>query len=1328
MTLPLRLAATEYLDPTRWRWVLSDQRGRFLADHTVRLDPASREYGGFCNLHAYLDFHEPITPPAAQLAALGAWIGTQVFGGLLAALQQQRGAPAVPIQLVVPAQAQELLTRPLELARFADGRRFSEAGIRFVYQLESAPDPAAPKEPIGDALRILAVFSLPVRANPLNLRRERYQLQRFARELSLAQGRAVVLRVLQYGATRDALRDALEEAEGWDIVQLSGHGRQGELLLETETGGEDIIAAGELGELLVPAQARLKLLILAACYSGAGNHAAARIQVGLDTPTRTERAPAAGADQAATTALPSLAQALADQLDCAALAMRYPVDDTFATDLMLALYDRLLDRRRPLPAALHLALQEVAPAAQRHQPLAPATPVLIGPRAAELQLAPPVQRPDWAPSDPSLSVEFPPEPERFVGRLQPMLRASQALAPRSPRRGVLFYGMPGAGKTACALELAYRHEQGRFRGSVWYQAPLEGSDISTALFGLMQAIQTQLNAPKLGLTATLADPAQFRQFTLPRLRALLQQNALLLVLDNLETLLTEAGAWRDPLWGEVVAALLTHNGLSRVVLTSRRAPADLADHPRLQVEAIHALSFAESVLLARELPRLRALFGDEAGLALLRDTLRVVQGHPKLLELADGLAADRAALQARVDAAAQELAARGEVLDAFFTAEGLRAGETRQDEGAFVRVLAEWTAGMLKQLPPVARLLLAVLCRLEPEDRQRHVLEANWTDSITRLAETHPDLVAPARAAGEAGLDDALGVLAAAGLVAIERHGATEDAAVATYAIHPGVAEAVLAAAEPAIGAALDMELGQFYSALFRYAKERELEGAGELVMISARRAAPYLLRQRQWQEASYLLEQLLLRDSSPATLAVVLPLLRRIAAATAGTERELLNAGVLANALRKAGRTAEAEPLMRDIITRAVAVKDYSTASRSAGDLVNLLLSNGRLEEALSLAEEMASYTRQAGLGPWTQLADEVWRLQILTLLGRYDEVLTTIDGLRPQLEAQPLKSNAKESVNPWNVRETLLDTGRSAALGRERWELALAFNTEQIQAKRARGADVLELARTWFNDYGPLLGLKRYDEARTLLMACRTVFEAEQDVDGLQAVYTALANLEDQMGNFDTALGFEQVALAYTYQHGDPEDCAISHNNLASYLERQNVDALLALAHLLAAAIIRYQTQSGMFARSLSNLVNRDLPPAPPAFAQVVALVERIPGVRFGELVARLPRRAPDGDAALAAIWRLVAEEWQRREEGRQQRDSLLATLAQAIAAAATDESLRAELEPVLMDLEGKGWMLRQPAARIWAGERDAEVLTAGLDAQDATLVHQVLQLLEA
>ncbi|MGA2704480.1 MAG: NB-ARC domain-containing protein [Isosphaeraceae bacterium] len=1068
MPSPLRLTLTDYLDATRWRWVLSDSRGRFLADHVVQLDPTTREYSGFLDLRTYLDYYQPIHPPAKQLEELGTWIGEKVFGGLRKALWARRALPAVAVQVVVPEAAQDLLFRPFELACFANGKSFREAGVRFVYGLEGTAAGAGAKEPVEKALRILAAFSLPVLANPLNLRRERYGLQRLVRDLNQTQNLAVELRVLQYGAARGTLREAL-------------------------------------------------------------------------------------------------------------------------------------------------------------------------------------------------------------------------------------HGMPGAGKTACALELTYRHEHGRFQGYVWHRAPEAGSDISSALFNLMQDIQTQLNAPTLGLTTALDDPQHFRQYTLPRLRALLKQNSLLLVLDNLETLLTDSDGWRDPLWGEVVAALLAHDGPSRVVLTSRRVPAGLANHAKVQVEPIHALSFAESVLLARELPNLKRLFDDEAGRALVQQTLRVVQGHPKLLELADGLAADRPALAARVAAAANELADRADVLDAFFAVGVAREGETRQQDADFVRALQGWTAGVAGALTPTAGLLFAFLCRLEPDDRRQDILEITWKHFLARLGEGHAVAVT-ALAEPEQGLPAALAGLAAVGLVGVERPpaidpeqieklkamladhaelGSLDPAALhrlldhlaaqaTTYTIHPGVAETVRAVAEPAVLAAVDVELGNYLIVIVQHGEKTEMEGGGSGVVEGARRAAPYLLRQARRGEASILIEPMVVRDQSPDSLAFALPLLRRIVEATTGTERELIDAGQLASTLSRAGRTAEAEPILRDVIARGAAQGDYRVASCVPGELCNLLQSSGRLEEALRVAEEMAGYTRQAGLGPWTQLSDEGRRLQVLADMGRYDEVLVAVEALRPQMEGLPLTSEAEEAANPWNVREALLDTGHTAALHSGRWETALALNAEVAKDMKARGADALMVARSRFNDYRPLLALRRYDDARNLLLSRRPVFEAERDIPGLGKVYIALADLEDKTGGRAEAVRFGEVGLGYTYQSGEPEDCAISHHNLAISLNRQGADPATVLAHRLAAATIRLQMQSGLLPTTLRDLAKSDPPPTPPSFSTVAERVEAVEGVRFQALFKRLPRTAPDGDAALAAVWQMVADEKRRQDEERQRQDGVLAAAPAAVRAA--------------------------------------------------------------
>jgi hypothetical protein len=110
----------------------------------------------------------------------------------------------------------------------------------------------------------------------------------------------------------------------------------------------------------------------------------------------------------------------------------------------------------------------------------------------------------------------------------------------------------------------------------------------------------------------LADDAKLAAFA-PRLTELAERRRVLIVIDNIESLLSETGQWRDGRWGTVVAALCAHQGLGRVVLTSRRRPATGVSD--LLVQAVDALTLDEALLLSRELPNLRALIrGDTPGI------------------------------------------------------------------------------------------------------------------------------------------------------------------------------------------------------------------------------------------------------------------------------------------------------------------------------------------------------------------------------------------------------------------------------------------------------------------------------------------------------------------------------------------------------------------------------------------------------------------------------------------------------------------------------------------------------------------------------------------
>lgn len=561
-----------------------------------------------------------------------------------------------------------------------------------------------------------------------------------------------------------------------------------------------------------------------------------------------------------------------------------------------------------------------------------------------------------------------------------------------------------------------------------------------------------------------------------------------------------------------------------MVLTSRTLPAGL-DTQRTRVLPVHALSLTEAALLARELPNLRKLLGADAPgptrtppqLAADRDVVRrvlhVVQGHPKLLELADAAAAHPDWLHAALDAAEQAATRNGDgdqALRAFFD-----HGNSTLDPDRFLDVLTAWTTTTLTTLPEPSRLLLHILCCCEDNDRTSLVLDHNWADLWRRL--NQPGNPPP--------IPDTLTPLITSALIHPETSESTDTRVeqLVRYRIHPGIAEVVRTHTDTELHTAVDTELAVYWDTVQGAAIQREGGETSWLVVHAGLAAAPYLLRLRQWHPAAAMIEQAMHRDGSPATIRTVIPLLRRIADTTAEPEYE----GILARALATIDPD-EAEQRLRHALHTALTRDDYRLASVFAGELIDLLRRRGRLPEALTLTDQAAGYTRRAGLGPWTQLRDEVQRLQILGRMGRGDLVLTEIQQLRTRMTTLPDQPGPNETVHPFNVRETILDIGRSAAIDLERWQLALDLNTEVCASIERRNASPRELACTRFNGYFPLLRLRRFDDAQRLLLECHQVFVYASDTTNLGRVFSARADLEDELGHPDRAVDLERSRCA--------------------------------------------------------------------------------------------------------------------------------------------------------------------------------------------------------
>lgn len=1200
----LRLEVLDYAGPIRWRWRLTEaDGGAFIAEHVVDLDQGEWQFDAFADLHHYLRWNAApdrrLDHEAELITRVGEWITDRVFGSIAPALARARQ----PVLLEVPAEAAVLAYRPWELAR-VNGRMLATHRVSFVIQLPRQP---LSKSGVGENLRMLAVFSLPEDAGALNLRKERYALAKLVHEIAAVNHKGIELRVLQYGATRQRLKDALLEQPGWDVVHMSGHGLPAGLVLEDDTGHHDLITSTELVDLLDLASDQIKLVTLSACESAAITATEHLHLLGIDL------APPIRAGTTEAEPLPAVATEVARRLDCAVLAMRYPVVDDFAIGLASSFYNLVLGKGQPVARALALTMPEVVdePPTPSAPALSIAAPALFGARAADLQLVPPPGSPLVFHAE--QLAEFPRQPERFVGRVGPMTRATTALAPRSGKAGVLFHGMAGAGKTACAIELAYTH-QDSFPLMAWHAAPPEGHDIITALTDFAFALERQL--PGLKLVHLVSDTTALRQ-ALPALTKALEQQRVLIVLDNIESLLTDTGSWRDSRWALLVDALTNHRGLSRLILTSRRRPAALPDS--MLIEPVHALSLHEAVLLAREWPQLRALIDDSRELAAR--TLAVVQGHPKLIELANGLATNPAELAERLDGADHTWLAHGTKLEPF-----LRGAEPTATDADYLAVVANWTRATIAVLPPDSATLFQFLCCLEEADRVREVVGPTWV-MWHRLdhSRTAPDL------------DSTLTPLVDQALVAVHAD---------RYLIHPGLATSGLSTVRSDFVNAVDTTVGTYWIAVLYNALQHERdEQLGWLVLRAARAAAPYLLRQHRWEELAASATMVVQRTKSRGAVAALLPILAAATEATRDTALGLVIGNAHARALAETDAN-RAETLLRRLLESAVAQEAFGPATAIAGDLIELFRDSGRLDEALTLVDQSVDYIERAGFGPWTQLSTEDRRMQLLVLKGRYQQVLEAVEHHRTTMAGLPETSGtSNEQVASWNVREELLTAGVNAANLSGQWQRALELNAEVLQSMKRRGAPAVELAKHAFNDYPPLLYLGLATDARERLRWCQEVFEAENRIDLLGEVTGALAQVEAELGHVERAVDLVTEALRLNYTTLGPRGPMTSHYSLAQYLYQLGAGAEQIWAHLVASAIIDYQTGSEDIATgAISRIMDAGLL-LPRSFERVCEIVDQVEGVHLGDLVARLPARAPNGQAAMDEVLRLAEAQTSNR-----------------------------------------------------------------------------------
>ncbi|MEV0561469.1 hypothetical protein [Dactylosporangium sp. NPDC050588] len=1064
------------------------------------------------------------------------------------------------LRIVAPPS---VLRLPLELG----------ISVPIAYELPDGPSYRAHR-PI-DRLRILMIAATEP-ALSHSVRREQQTLTRVVRAAATQHGKAVELRVLQPGLTRDQLRETIEEFPGWDVLHLSAHGRTDGIVLERPGGGPDLVDSESVLQLLRPTSDRLQLVVVSRCHSDRESLAETLDWLGLSGEQTPEEYRGPGWHHGDPIGWAALAHR---KLGAAVVTMRYPITAELSNAFVGTFYEGLLgDGNVSIDRALH----DAAADAVQHSAIVigDTTPLLVpdGPAEAE---------PDLRHLD-----GFPERPARFTGRTEQVIAAGAALAADSGLPGVLFLGRFGVGKTACAIEVAYQH-QDRYQALIWWQAA-PGIPGHPAAVALAFALEQGLGLPVV--QAASGEP-HLRRF-LPQLRAVLRDRPVLVVLDNVDALLDDDGQWQEPLLRQLVGALLDHGGQSRVLMTSQTVPADLTRRPlRCRLDP---LSAGESALLARELPRLGKLFREDPELS--RRVLVRSGGLPKLLELLDAASADTGALSTNL----------------------LRIGDEPTTDAPFsAELLADWTRILLEALPQAARLLLQLLAQIEDDDRVETIVRDAWVGLGDEFA---PDAPPPFR--------DALAPLLASRMVEVVEPEEPADE-LSTLRLPSPLAKLVCTAMPAHVARLVNRVLANYWSEAF----ERLLhEGHdGDETPEAALRALPYQVRGEQYDEALRLMRSVDQRDRQPAVTFALLGHLARIIARdpepVVRVPAEALEAQILARR-----EPAQARDRLQHLYQAARAEGLDHVAAAVATDLATVLCERGEFTAAADLVGERNRLVH----GVWDQVTTRCLGLHIQGARGELVPALHGAVNLAGRIQRWPLADpSIAGATTPSRATEALLRVAYNAAVSLDRWPLALRLNEAIVASLSRRGASRHERAWVQFNACTPLLRTGDHDGARRLLKECLDIFEQTHDLRALGAAYSAQAEIAALAGDRHDARVLALDALRLTYSGAEPNNVAAGHHNLARYLVADRSPFALASAHRIAAGMLLLATgRHGPLAATVRALaadlrVHGDVD-LPGSIDVCVSRVQSADGVRFADLLTLL---APDPDRQTALFADVIA-----------------------------------------------------------------------------------------
>jgi tetratricopeptide (TPR) repeat protein len=302
-----------------------------------------------------------------------------------------------------------------------------------------------------------------------------------------------------------------------------------------------------------------------------------------------------------------------------------------------------------------------------------------------------------------------------------------------------------------------------------------------------------------------------------------------------------------------------------------------------------------------------------------------------------------------------------------------------------------------------------------------------------------------------------------------------------------------------------------------------------------------------------------------------------------------------------------------------------------------------GDLDAARQRQLESAEARRKAGSPAIHIIGRELEALRIDIVRGRTAEALPEVEARLARVEAWWRQHRSGQAVPEAPDAEFLarvligaLGIAGEAHYAQEDLEAALRRTEAILEVKQTLGRPAEDIAGTRMNRAVMLRHLGRYGKAQADLEDCLQVFQ--NDPTRRSKVLSSLANLLADRGDVAQAVAQERRALALCERLPNPADRAVSHNNLANYLQRSDTPSALAEAARHRLADLVYCLIAGLGQSLQTSLRNYAIgfrraraagtQPAIPRLAELLA------DPAFFPLDEWLRRRGADVDKVQAAV----------------------------------------------------------------------------------------------